>query len=138
MSSAAVFVDTSALMALLNRDDAKHGAAVAVRDQLAASHTSMILSDWVLSELLASCSRQPLRAVATRTARILRTSASAHVVEATRQAWDAAFELYGARQDKEWSLVDCTSVLICEELGIRRMFAHDRHFSQAGLEILLP
>jgi len=125
-------------MALLNRDDSRHRDAVGVRDQLAASRAVLVLSDWVLSELLASCSRQPLRALAARTVQTLRSSASARVVEASRSSWDAAFELFRARQDKEWSLVDCTSVLLCEELGIRRVFAHDHHFAQAGFEVLLP
>ena len=48
-----------------------------------------------------------------------------------------AIGLYELRPDKEWSLVDCASMLICEKRGIRRVLTSDRHFEQAGFEILL-
>jgi predicted nucleic acid-binding protein len=35
-------------------------------------------------------------------------------------------------QDKEYSLTDCISFLVMQKLGIRRAFAFDQHFVQAG------
>ena len=48
------------------------------------------------------------------------------------------FEFYRHRPDKAWSLVDCSSIQICGERGIRHVFTRDRHFTQAGLALLLP
>jgi predicted nucleic acid-binding protein len=44
---------------------------------------------------------------------------------------------YKDRSDKYWSLVDCISMIICDERKIYRVFTTDRNFQQAGFEILL-
>jgi predicted nucleic acid-binding protein len=45
--------------------------------------------------------------------------------------------LFRQRSDKDWSLTDCISILVATDLGIRQAFTTDRHFTQAGLAILL-
>lgn len=132
-----VFLDTSALLALVNRDDAIHVTAAAVEADLTNQRIPLVTSDWVLLEFLNGASGLSLRAAAARLTDRLRTSARVALIPATREAWDAALTLYRDRPDKEWSFVDCSSILICEEQGIRRVFTHDRHFAQAGLEVLL-
>ncbi|CAG0966960.1 hypothetical protein PHYC_01036 [Phycisphaerales bacterium] len=59
------------------------------------------------------------------------------VVPAEASAWLAALSLFRERPDKEWSLVDCSSILICREQGIQRILTADHHFTQAGFEVLL-
>lgn len=34
--------------------------------------------------------------------------------------------------DKEWGLVDCTSIVLAKEMGIHEIFTTDHHFEQAG------
>ena len=46
-----VFVDTSALLAILNRDDAQHAAARAAFQRLAASSATLVTTSYVLAEL---------------------------------------------------------------------------------------
>jgi len=58
-------------------------------------------------------------------------------VPVTAQSWTAAFELYGSRADKAWSLVDWTSILLCRSRGIGRVLTQDHHFVPAGLTVLL-
>ena len=38
--------------------------------------------------------------------------------------------------DKNFSFTDCTSFVVMEELGLRRALTTDRHFSQAGFEVV--
>ena len=47
------------------------------------------------------------------------------------------YELYRKMGDKEWGLVDCTSIVVSREMGITEIFTTDRHFEQAGFAILL-
>lgn len=138
MPGEAVFIDSAALIALVNRTDSLYARAIAIRDSLAATRTPFLTSDWVLAEVLATCAEPPMRARAVAAVASLRASGAATVVEATRGGWDAAFDLYRSRDDKDWSLVDCTSILICRSRSIQRVFTHDRHFAQAGFELLLP
>jgi len=67
----------------------------------------------------------------------LRESKSFEIIEATHDQWAHGFDLFSERTDKEWSLVDCISILACEQRGLRQVLTSDRHFAQAGFEILL-
>lgn len=133
----AVFVDTSALLALVNSDDALHRAAIGMQDALDEAATPLVTSEWVLMEFLNHTSAPPRRRVGIQAIESLRELEHLTVHPVSSEAWSAAFDLYCRRPDQAWSLVDCTSILICEEHGIRRAFTHDRHFKQAGFEILL-
>jgi predicted nucleic acid-binding protein len=132
------FIDTTALIALANKSDHLHERAVAVRRRLSAGSDRVVTSQWVCTELLNSLAAELTRSHALRLVDSLFTSPRVTVIKAAPEPWLAALDLYRRRRDKEWSLVDCTSILICEERGIRQVFTNDRHFTQAGLEILLP
>jgi len=137
-SESKVFVDTVALLALANRDDELHDSCGRIwHDLMSGGSSLMVTSDWVLSEFLSGASRQPLRQAGCRIADRLLRSRRVTIVPATRDQWLRAFNLFRLRPDKEWSFVDCASILICEDQGIRDVLTSDRHFAQAGLSILL-
>lgn len=48
-----------------------------------------------------------------------------------------SFELYRQMMDKEWGLVDCASIHVAKNMGIKDIFGTDHHFEQAGFQILL-
>jgi predicted nucleic acid-binding protein len=132
-----VFLDTSALLALVNSDDAMHRAAVKIQDELDERSIPLLTSEWVLTEFLNHTSAPPRREVGIKAVQSLRELDHLAVHPASSEGWAAAFDRYRDRPDHGWSLVDCASMLICEEFGIRRVFTHDRHFKQAGFEILI-
>ncbi|HRQ74267.1 MAG TPA: PIN domain-containing protein [Phycisphaerales bacterium] len=102
---------------------------------MSSEHAPLVTSDWVLAEFLNSIARDSdLRGAGARIVERLHLSSRVVVVEATREGWRAAFDLYRSRADKGCSLVDCSSILICQSRGIRRVFTRDGHFEQAGLE----
>jgi predicted nucleic acid-binding protein len=39
--------------------------------------------------------------------------------------------------DKEWTLTDCSSILVMRERGLTDVLSADRHFEQAGFHALL-
>ncbi|MGC2421009.1 MAG: hypothetical protein WA405_05095 [Candidatus Acidiferrales bacterium] len=39
--------------------------------------------------------------------------------------------------DKSWSFTDCASISIMAAEGIHAALTHDKHFAQAGFEVLL-
>ena len=133
-----VFVDTHAFVALVNADDRHHDVAARILGELTDESIAVFTSDWVLAEFLSVCSKRPLRAAAGRVTSDVRGSSLTTVIEASRETWDRAFALFRSRRDKEWSLVDRTSMVLCGEYGIRRVLTHDSHFSQAGLEVMIP
>jgi predicted nucleic acid-binding protein len=132
-----VFVDTSALAALVDRSDALHQQARIVEREILVSKRRLVTSEAVLTEFLGFAARPPVRDGALRMIDALAASPAVRVVAATHRGFTEALELYRARPDKEWSLVDCSSILICRARRISRVFTHDRHFEQAGFEAML-
>jgi predicted nucleic acid-binding protein len=53
--------------------------------------------------------------------------------ETDTQAW----KLLSSRQDKAWSLVDCSSFVVMQQNNITEALTNDHHFEQAGFIRLL-
>lgn len=64
--------------------------------------------------------------------RDLRNDDNVEIVPVTSQQFWEAVEHYDSHRDQRWSLVDCSSFLLMEELKIRDALAHDRDFWSAG------
>ena len=132
-----VFLDTWALLAIVNRADAFHQTALELNKKLSVGRTLLVTSDWVLTEFLSSASRPPVRTGATEFVSALRSSTRITVIEATRNDWERVFAFFASHSDKAWSFVDCSSMLLCRDRNIRGVFTAHRHFEQFGLEILV-
>lgn len=131
------FIDTHALLALINADDAHHDAATLLVQQLADSKSNPITSEWVLAEFLNFASSRRFRTLATETIQRLERSQRTTIIPASHGSWIAALTLYKEMRDKSWSLIDCSSIAICRERRIRHVLTHDHHFTQAGLTVLI-
>jgi len=137
MPAEPAFIGTAALLALVNRDDVHHQGCRGVLAELGRLQTPLVTSGWVLAEFLNAACRLPVRAAALRGVERLRRSASTTIVPVSATDWERTLEFYAARPDKEWSFIDCSSMLICADRGVRRILTADRHFAQAGYELLL-
>jgi len=67
----------------------------------------------------------------------LKTTALLDVLYVDQSLDDEAWTLLKARPDKEWSLVDATSIVIMRRRGMTEALTTDHHFSQAGFMRLL-
>ena len=59
------------------------------------------------------------------------------VLEVTNDLFERGLQLYRDRPDKAYSLCDCTSMVVCTELGITDVLTHDHDFEQERFTILL-
>ena len=50
--------------------------------------------------------------------------------------FNRALALYAERLDKEYSLVDCTSMVLMRERGITHVLTNDHHFRQEGFTVV--
>lgn len=58
------------------------------------------------------------------------------VIPQSRESFLAGLQLYRARPDKGYSLVDCISMqTMCKE-GLTEVLTNDRHFEQEGFRAL--
>lgn len=58
-------------------------------------------------------------------------------VEGTPDHFARALEKYRRFRDKSWSLTDCSSMIVMEDLRITEALTYDRDFEQAGFIALM-
>lgn len=132
-----VFVDTVALIALINTRDSLHTDAKDLFIGLRKNRTRFITSEFVLLELANAFSGMGFRERAAAFISGLQTSSDVQIIPASTELFSSGLELYRSRPDKEWSLVDRVSFGIMENKAIRTAFTGDHHFEQAGFAALL-
>jgi hypothetical protein len=128
-----IFADTSYFIALFDKSDAFHRAAVAFS---LANKRSLLLTSAIVQELGASFSGVADRHLFA-TILDVRNRAGAEIVHVDEALQQRAVELFMQRPDKAWPLADCISFVVMSERGIYEAAATDRHFSEAQLVPLL-
>lgn len=126
--SRGVLWDSSAILALLDADDADHEGAVAVAGQLASERRPSFITNYIEVEAHALLLRKLGRALA----REWLLTGGLPVIRARPEEEDRAREIIARRSDKDWSLCDAISFAVLDLRGIRRAFTSDRHFLQYG------
>jgi predicted nucleic acid-binding protein len=77
------------------------------------------------------------RQAAARAVHSLRGSSGVIIIPQTTQLFERALRRYHDMSDKIWSLTDCASFLIMEDEQLTAALTHDRHFAQAGFQVLM-
>lgn len=130
-----VFIDTSALMAVLDADDGYHKKAKDIWVRLISEEETIISSNYVLVETFALVqNRLGLKAVRMLQEDILPMITVDWVDEASHK--DGVTGVLTALR-KKLSLVDCTSFAIMRKLGIKKVFAYDSHFKEQGFVVAI-
>lgn len=128
-----VFVDTSAILALLEADDKMHESAARAWIDLVNSKDELVISNYVMVETISLLhSRYGVAAVT----RFVRDAVPAlKVVWVDEGIHNAAVAAVLAAGRRGPSLVDCVSFEITRRMGITRVLAYDRHFAEMGYEL---
>jgi predicted nucleic acid-binding protein len=135
-----VFWDTSAFVALGNRDDSFHQLATQVGQRLARQRAEILTTDAVLTEAINTFSKVAWREMAVCIMASLehdRTIGAAEVVHVDESLWKRGWQLFRERSDKAWSLTDCISFVVMQDRNLAQAFTTDHHFEQAGFRILM-
>lgn len=129
-----VFADTSALLAVIDADEANH-KRVAESWKLLLSDGNILLShNYVLVETLALIqARMGMTAVAAFVQDLLPVVSIQWVDEKTNGAALSAFLTANQRQ---LSFVDCVSFQVMRNLEIRTAFTLDNHFKNQGFKLI--
>jgi predicted nucleic acid-binding protein len=59
------------------------------------------------------------------------------IIEFDQELYDAGWQLFEERADKDWGIIDCISFIVMQENKISEALAADKHFEQAGFTKLL-
>jgi predicted nucleic acid-binding protein len=129
-----ILIDTAYILALSNRRDQYHEQA----SKLVSKYKNyrMVVTDAVLLEVGNTLARGHRQAAAAAIEQLI-SSDDVEVVHLTPDLFQRAFAMYKAFQDKTWSLVDCISFVVMRDAGIKDALTSDRHFEQAGFQVLM-
>jgi predicted nucleic acid-binding protein len=128
------FVDTSALLAMLDADDVNHDRAREVWLALVAAREQLTTTNYVAVETLSLVQRRFGMDTFRRMALELLAVLDLHWVDA--EVHRAGLTAVLAANRRRLSLVDCTSFEIMMRNGLRRAFAYDQDFNDQGFEVL--
>ena len=137
MSSAAIFLDTSYIYALLNKRDQWHAQALRWQQRLAAKPRRLLTTQFILAEIADGLAAVKFRHEAAQAIERLSANAWVEIVPASSALFESAFALYRERPDKSWGLTDCTSFVAMREYGINEALTVDDDYQQAGFRALL-
>lgn len=128
------FVDTSALLAVLDADDENHQKARETWEDLISREAELVCSSYILVETFALVqNRLGIEAVRTFQEDVMPLVNTVWIDESMHQVGVTAV-LTAAR--KNLSLVDCISFDVMRRLGIKSVFVFDPHFKEQGFECI--
>jgi hypothetical protein len=132
-----IFIDTSAFYAVHVRTSKLHESAIKVRDLIASGEFgSMLTSNYILDEIVTLLRVRIGHKVAVEVGDAIRESSSIEVMWVTPKIEKAAWSLFKERQDRDFSLTDCTSFIIMKLRDVNHSFTYDNHFSQMGFKVV--
>jgi predicted nucleic acid-binding protein len=128
------FVDTSYWVALAATHDQLHAQASQFNRELRSAE--LITSEFVILEFLNYFSERgaALRMYAAALVDGFERSANIRIIPFSNDLYRRSRNKYVQFSDKGWSLTDCASFLIMEDLEIEEALAFDHHFRQAGFQ----
>ncbi|HEV7926563.1 MAG TPA: PIN domain-containing protein [Verrucomicrobiae bacterium] len=122
----------------MNASDQLHQRADDVWHDLGRRGYSIVLTDWIIAETGNGLARTRARDRFSRVVDGVLKDPRCRVVFITGALLRLALDLYLARADKQWGLVDCVSFVVMADEKIVEALTNDRHFDQAGFRPLLP
>jgi predicted nucleic acid-binding protein len=130
VEAVSTFLDTSALLALLDADETRHAEAARVWRRLLEGDAPLVTTNYVLVETYALVQRRlgnaAVRALADELLAVV------DVEWVGRELHERAVSVLIAAGRRDLSLVDAVSFEAMRQRGIERAFAFDRHFEEAG------
>lgn len=128
------FVDTSFVVALVNKNDQHHNQAIELASRF--DKRPLVTTDAILREvgnaLARSFKTEPIQII-----EYFIAADEIQIIHLSADLFRRAFELYRSHSDKAWGLVDCISFVVMRELNVTEALTADRHFEQAGLTALI-
>jgi predicted nucleic acid-binding protein len=123
-----VLWDSSAILALLDADDADHAQAVSVARRIASEQRPSFITNYVEAETHALLVRKLGRTMA----RQWLLAGGLPVVPVLPAEEQRAKDILARHTDKDWTLCDAISFAVLEVRRVSRAFTFDRHFRQYG------
>lgn len=130
-----IFVDTSAWLALSDKNDQYHKEALSKNAIIKSRRIDLITSEYVVDETLTIIRYRVSHRAAVVFGESLMSSRIVAIMGIKDEERLAAWDLFKKYGDKELSFTDCTSFAMMKKLNLQQAFSFDDHFKQFGFEL---
>ncbi len=130
------FIDAGAFVAQSIPTDQYHDQAVAIAKTLKEEKSFGITTDFVLSEVFTFLRRKVGYPAGIKFYEAIKASEDITIIYTGQKTFEQSIATLARYHDKEFSFVDCVSFTVMEERHLTYAFTFDKHFSQAGFELV--
>ena len=130
-----IFVDAGAWIALNDRGDRYHSAAVSYHQRMLRDHRPLVTTNLVIAEAYINIRRAGGYQPAIRFLDSVRQSSRLTKVYSDAALEGEAEKLLRRFADQDFSLADAVSFAVMQARGITEAFAFDGHFVRAGFVV---
>src|SRR5438067_6161160 len=90
----------------------------------------IITTRWVLAEVADGLASPPLRSAVVAFLKRVEQNPFVRIIPASDEQYARGFDLYGRREDKDWSLTDCVSFVAMADESLTEALTGGKHFEQ--------
>jgi predicted nucleic acid-binding protein len=127
-----IFVDTSAWIALVDKDDSHHKEAASSYPSLLKNHRNLITSNFVIAETYIIILNELGHKLAIDFLEKLKASPRILKIYSNEDIEEEAEPILVKYSDQDFSYTDAVSFVIMKRQKIRKAFSFDKHFVIAG------
>lgn len=127
-----VFLDTSYIVALEITDDQYHSQALNYWQILLADAPRLVTTSFILDEVATFFNSRNHHSKAVEIGKNLLASPSVNFVHIQKSLFEEGWNYFVKHTDKAYSLTDCISFVVMQQLKIQVALSFDKHFDQAG------
>lgn len=131
-----VFIDTGFVIALESVTDQNHEKASQLWNELLKNLPEMVTTTYVIDEIVTFFNSRNRHAKAVEIGNRLMSSQSVQLIHVDKGLFDKGWQYFQQHDDKTYSMTDCISFIVMKEQGIEAALSFDKHFTQAGFEVL--
>jgi predicted nucleic acid-binding protein len=132
----ALFVDTAGWIACADSADPAHRRCCEARDSALEAGRTLITTDFVVDETLTLVRLRLGLNAAERWWEQVDKSPRLRWERIDSNRFETARQLFFQDRDKDFSFTDCTSFVVMRETRLTHAITTDRHFRQAGFQVL--
>jgi hypothetical protein len=130
------FLDTSYIIALEIKNEDFHQQVLQHWLTLAKSKPFLMTTTYIFDEVVTFFNSRNLHYKAVEIGNRLLESPDIELIEIDKELFNQGWHYFQKYKDKSYSLTDCLSFIVMENQNIFTALTLDKHFRQAGFEVL--
>lgn len=131
-----IFIDSSAWIALADRDDLHHKKAAAAYPIILKNHKALVTSNLVISETYIVLRKELGIKVDLEFLERIKASPRILTIYSNEDIETEAERMLSKYLDRDFSYTEAVSFAVMKRKGIKKAFSFDKHFAIAGFENL--